>query len=161
HNVAQKLAPYPHAPLPVVRKLARDVFAVAEPILKHSQSLSQAELAAIAGELGGGHAAVIATREGLAQHVRPASAVPSKDPFTGTDAAGSELSEVFFAANAAERRLILLNLHFAPLRAAPPIAPPLAAEAIRRLEVAALAHNVEVFVRETARALGLSHQQAR
>jgi RNA polymerase sigma factor for flagellar operon FliA len=31
------------------------------------------------------------------------------------NAAGSELNEVFLAANSAERRLILLNLHYAPL----------------------------------------------
>lgn len=161
HNVAQKLASYGQAPDQVLRKLARDVFAVAEPILRYSQCLTSAELTAIARELCGGHAALIATREGHAQHIRPASATSRSDPFAGTDAAGSELNEVFQGANAAERRMILLNLHYAPLHVAKPIAPPLAVEAVRRLEAAALAHNLAGFVRELARALGLSHEHAR
>jgi uncharacterized protein (DUF2336 family) len=160
-SVALKLANYPQAPLKVVRKLACDVFVVAEPILRHSQRLSSADLALIARELSGGHAALIAAREGSAQHIRPPAATTRSDPFAGTDAAGNELSDVFLAANAAERRLILLNLHYAPLGIAKPIMPALAAEAVRRLEATALSHNIEAFVREFARALSVSQDLAR
>src|ERR1051326_3250932 len=41
--VAAKLAHYPAAPLAVVRRLARDVLEVAEPILEHSRQLKGSE----------------------------------------------------------------------------------------------------------------------
>jgi uncharacterized protein (DUF2336 family) len=65
-----------------------------------------------------------------------------------------DLIEQFFAANADERRAILANLDVltAPPR---PSAPP-AGELIRRLENAALQHNVGEFSRVLERALGVS-----
>ena len=62
-----------------------------------------------------------------------------------------ELSELFFAANAEERRLILLNLPYALLPQAEPIAPAIARESTHRLEAAALGHNSELFARELER----------
>jgi hypothetical protein len=78
----------------------------------------------------------------------------------GADVA-NELNEIFFAADAAERRLILLNLDVvAPLAAARPC---LARDSsvAQRLEVAALARRREDFVRELAQSLLISREQAR
>ena len=70
------------------------------------------------------------------------------------------LSELFFAADAEERRLILLNLDYAPISPAQPVAAALLKDPIRRLEQAALLRNTAEFVRVTEDALGLSHKQA-
>lgn len=145
-NVALKLAAYAQAPTEVVRRLANDVVVVADPILRRSRCLTDDELIGIAC---------------ANEHAQPGGPASRSDPFAGSDAAGSELNEVFFAANAAERRLILLNLHYAPLVAAKPVMPHLAIDAVRRLEAAALGHNAETFVRELARALAVSQEQAR
>jgi len=65
-----------------------------------------------------------------------------------------DLIEQFFAATADERRAILANLD---VLTAPPRAPaPPAGELIRRLENAALQHNVGEFSRVLERALGVS-----
>ena len=72
-----------------------------------------------------------------------------------------ELNELFFAAGAQERQLILLNLHIvAPAPAArrgiahdPAVA--------RKLEAAVLARKHEEFARELSRALVISREQAR
>src|SRR5437016_2750757 len=60
--VATKLAHYAAAPAAIVRRLARDVLEVAEPILEHSRQLNGSELLAIITELGPAYAAVIARR---------------------------------------------------------------------------------------------------
>ena len=53
----------------------------------------------------------------------------ARPPLAGGDKApADELSELFFAANAEERRLILLNLPYAPITPAEPIAPAIARE---------------------------------
>jgi hypothetical protein len=76
-------------------------------------------------------------------------------------APADELSELFFASTAEERRLILLNLPFAPLPTAAPITPAIAREATHKLEAAALGHNSELFARELERILAISRAQAR
>ena len=83
-------------------------------------------------------------------------------PFAGTPAApADELSELFFAASAEERRLILLNLPYALLPPAEPITPAIARESTHRLEAAALGHNSELFARELERIFAISRTQAR
>jgi hypothetical protein len=82
-------------------------------------------------------------------------------PETGGTAPADELSELFFASSADERRLILLNLPYALLPPADPIAPAIARESIHRLEAAALGHNSELFARELERVLAISRAQAR
>jgi hypothetical protein len=81
---------------------------------------------------------------------------PASEP-----SAADELSELFFAASAEERRLILLNLPYAPLRPAVRVAAAVARESMHRLEAAALGHNSEVFARELERTLAISRAQAR
>jgi hypothetical protein len=83
------------------------------------------------------------------------------EPFAGSKAAADELSELFFAASAEERRLILLNLPYATLPPAAPIPGTTALEANHRLELAALEHNGEAFARELERTLAISRAQAR
>ena len=63
--------------------------------------------------------------------------------------------------SAEERRLILLNLPYALLPPAEPIAPAIARESTHRLEAAALGHNSELFARELERILAISRAQAR
>ncbi len=62
--VAKKLATYPHAPRLVVRRLARDVIEVAEPVLATSLSLTSDDLLAVIRDFGPAHAAAIGTRRG-------------------------------------------------------------------------------------------------
>jgi hypothetical protein len=157
--VAERLAPYPAAPRAVILRLARDVIDVAGPILRQSPCLAPADLELIMVECGSAHAAIVAPR------LRPLQppAVPrptgiTRDARSGPQAA--ELSELFFAADSAERRHILLNLEYA-VSASPRAMPERANEIVGRLEISALAHNVEAFTREVEFALGLSSRLAR
>ena len=77
----------------------------------------------------------------------------------GADVAG-ELNELFFAANANERRLILRNLDI--VASVPAGRSGVARDPTigRRLEAAALARKREEFARELARSLRLSREQA-
>ncbi|HWP25960.1 MAG TPA: DUF2336 domain-containing protein [Xanthobacteraceae bacterium] len=158
HRLAQKLADYPSAPAAVVRRLARDVIAVAEPILRHSRVLSRAEMLAIAQKTGPRHVAVLVGEEFEPQTNKTAAA---DDLFSGITATASELNELFFTADAFERRLILLHLDYVRFAPAKPVEQPIAREAVRRLELAAFSHSVESFARELARSLAISHAQAR
>jgi hypothetical protein len=118
--------------------------------------LDEADLAALAVELGGQHAEIIEQRRSAL--VPPAQVQSSPAHEGGTEAA--ELSELFYAAGAAERRLILLSLDYAPIPAIPPSAFVQRSDTWR-LEAAALRHNTEVLVRELLRILGISRAQAR
>lgn len=60
--IAGKLAHYPEAPRPVVQKLSRDVFDVAEPILLHSPCLKAQDLLYVLKECDSRYAAAIAAR---------------------------------------------------------------------------------------------------
>ena len=91
----------------------------------------------------------------------PPPATSGADPFAGGGATSAELSELFLAASADERRLILLNLGDAPLPAAAAIPRQTAEEAIRRLEMAALGHNSESFAQEVERSLGIARALGR
>jgi hypothetical protein len=75
------------------------------------------------------------------------------------DAKTDELVELFFAAGAEERRLILTNLDAAVKPAARRPAPT-ASEVIRRLETAALQRNAGEFSRVLERALGINLELA-
>ncbi len=67
---------------------------------------------------------------------------------------------MFLTSNAEERRLILLNLPYAPIAPAAPLDAAPAQAAIQLLEASALAHQSERFVREFARALSISPTRA-
>ena len=72
----------------------------------------------------------------------------------------AELCELFFAASAAERRLILLNLAYAPAPAEV-VSPANARAAATQIETAALSHNPDEFVRALERCLGIAPALAR
>jgi uncharacterized protein (DUF2336 family) len=187
--VAAKLANYASAPAAVVRRLARDVLEVAEPILERSPRLTGSELLAIIAELGPSYAAVIARRLQIWQHAKAAaqaSAAPERDPASrGGDAelpspqpgiptppksfstaarpigpdSELRLGDLFLAAPAAERRLILANLDGTADLPLPPSAAQ-SSDTIRRLEAAALQRKPAEFTRTLERALGVSAHHA-
>src|SRR6476661_4491650 len=74
-TVAKKLGPYAGAPPAVARRLARDVIEVADPILRHTQVLTIAELDAVARDFGINHAVVIAARREPEQKAVPTQQV--------------------------------------------------------------------------------------
>jgi hypothetical protein len=148
-ELAVRLARYPSAPRRVIERLARDAIEVAAPILQHSPCLTRDDLEAIARDCGGAHAAIVAGRIG------DCPAAPR-----GSAQAACELSELFYAADAAERRLILINLDYAMLTPSP-LSAPVRRTDVWRLESAALRQDTETVVRELERTLGISRVQAR
>lgn len=177
--VARKLANYAAAPAKVVRRLARDVPEVAEPVLANSPCLSSLELLEIIGEFGPGYAAMIARRGAFgannasanpgAQHLATARTTTSVDtaaadgaPPAARSEADIRLGELFFVANREERRVILSNLGGGSGHA-PPSRPWTAGAdgAIQRLEAHAMGHCPEAFAAEIEGALGISEETAR
>ena len=158
--VADRLARHLSPPLRVIQQLAADLPEVAAPVrghpllrrIRHRQANRQC-------------------RSPLPLEVREAAPPESDRPpagistrrrsgLIGADVA-SELNELFFAASAEERRLILLNLEIAaPL---PVGRVRLARDAAigRRLEAAALARDREDFVQHLAFSLEIPRAQAR
>jgi hypothetical protein len=155
--VAERLAHHPSAPRAIIELLARDVLQVAEPILRHSPCLTPADCQAIIEECGPHHAAIIAER-GRATAAAATSVVTAKPDAGGSEAA--KLCDLFFAADGAERRLILLSLDYA---VTPPCELPgkLKRVDIWRLELAALRHQSDLVIHELENALGVSNRQAR
>jgi hypothetical protein len=155
--LAARLAAYPSAPRPVLLRLAHDAIEVAAPILAHSPCLTAADLATIAEERGAAHADIIAARPRAAPPAVQARG-PGDDSSARTEA--SELSELFYAAAAPERRLILINLDYAAFAPSPSLSATQHAD-VWRLESAALQHNSESVMRELEHTLGLTRTQAR
>jgi hypothetical protein len=147
--LAGRLASYPSAPLPVLERLARDVVEVAGPILEQSPHLRSAEGETMA------KAAVDAQSIGT-----DASAAQPAARGAGSLAAAAELAELFYRATAPERRLILINLDYAPFSPSHRL-PGVQGMDIWRLEAAALRRESETLTRELERLLGVSATQAR
>jgi hypothetical protein len=155
--LAARLATYPSAPHAVVERLARDVIEVAAPILAHSSCLTAGDLAAIGRDCGSAHAKVIAARP-------PAASLPARAG-SGREvrpdcAEACELSELFYAAGPSERRLILINLEFSMLTAAPPPSGMQRSD-LRRLESYVLQQTTDAVAHELGQALDISGGQAR
>ena len=122
--------------------------------------------AIVANKIAGYPTAPAAVRHRLLKELitlqAPEPAQADDNPLAGSRSApAAELSELFFASSADERRLILLNLPYAPLLPAAPVEPALARESTHRLEAAAMGHNGEVFARELERILAISRELAR
>src|SRR4051812_40868570 len=120
----------------------------------------------VANKIAGYPMAPAAVRQRLLKELislkPPAPACAETRPLAGNaPAPANELSELFFASSAEERRLILLNLSYAALAPAEPIAPAIARETTHRLEAAALGRNSELFARELERIFVISREQAR
>jgi hypothetical protein len=150
--VAARLAHHLSPPLRVIQRLAADLPDVAAPVRSHPLLHREIETEAPATVMP---LAEIEIDEPRAE-TSPAAASPGT---IATDVA-SELNELFFAANANERRLVLLNLQIvAPL-------PADRAEITRdasigqRLEAAALARDREEFAQHLAQALQIPYTQA-
>ena len=121
---------------------------------------------AVANKIAGYPMAPAAVRQRLLKELislkAPDPAYTEARPLAGNaPAPADELSELFFASSAEERRLILLNLSYAALAPAEPIAPAIARESTHRLEAAALGHNSELFASEIERIFAISRAQAR
>jgi hypothetical protein len=159
--VAKKIAGYAGAPPAVARRLARDVVEVAEPILRHCQALTTADLDAISRDFGWTHAAIIATKRevapappGMKLTARPAAPVArDRDELDS----GIRLAELFFSADSAARRILLLSLGDAEAEAPQNVLP---AETIRALETAALGRDRAAFTKLIENGLSLSAAQA-
>jgi len=148
--VAARLTHHLSPPAPIIERLRSDLPEVAAALL-HAQSTVER------GQDG-------ATAPGLARRTFAAAVVPTRRAPVA-DAIGAEiareLNELFFAADAKERRLILLNL---------PIVAPLPAQHAdlpydpwvgRRLEAAALTRNQGELADQLARSLLISRVQAK
>src|ERR1043166_8956958 len=110
--VARKIGGYPGAPPAVARRLARDSIEVAEPILRQSGALGSADLAAIVRDFGPSHAAIIAARE-TAKPQQRLAAEPPKAPRVDRPARENTeigIADLFFSADSAARRTLLLTL---------------------------------------------------
>ncbi len=88
----------------------------------------------------------------------PAQTEPAGD--AGTTPETDSLCELFLAADAQERKLILLNLDYAPIAPGRPLASA-GENLLHRLEQAALLRNTDDFVRLIESGLGLSRMLAR
>ena len=180
-GIARKLATYATPPIMVVRRLARDVIEVADPILRHCRVLTGSELLSIIRDCGPSHAAVIAARN-EAVRIAPAAPVAPVEPVASVahvdldaifaDALGAEeaqatpiadgleLAEMFFASDAPARHALLTSLsEMAP--GMPADAPPQASEIVRKLELAALERQSREFAVLLEQALGISTSVAR
>jgi hypothetical protein len=138
--VAERLARHPLPPKRVIERLAADLPEVAAHMAAHVV----------------GPALPRQSSPGVAAQWRK---MPPAPPFPADVA--RELNELFFAANADERRLILSNLDLiAPFPAGPlKLAP--ASGLGERLEIAILSRNREAFAQLIAHALQISRAQAR
>jgi hypothetical protein len=165
--VAGRLARHLSPPLQVIERLARDLPGIAEavrahPLLQASGTAAMPEVMAVAVTEIVAAADVAAPNELDGETSQDDETVPAAHSPASIDAAvATELNELFFAADAHERRLILLNLEIvAPLPAGrtPFARDPAATE---RLEHAALTRNREHFAQYLAQALHIPHAQAR
>jgi len=156
--VAGRLAHHLSPPARVIRQLAADLPEVAAPVRAHPVLQRGARASeAVAPVMP--VAEVAATRVQKHRETDTPPAAPSRHLIAGDVA--SDLNELFFAASADERRLILLNLEIAvPI---PTGRVQFAREAAvgRRLETAALARNREDFAQLLAHSLQIPHPQAR
>jgi hypothetical protein len=180
--IAGKIAGYPNAPAAVRQRLLKDLIVVKAPeepaqdhakerakeSAKESTKESTKERAKERAKERTGGNAEAGAGEGTGKSAiedaiqRPANdpAKPSTKTAAATPPTALELSELFVTSNAEERRLILLNLPYAPIMPAAPLDAVPAQAAIQLLEASALAHQSEKFVREFARALSISPTQA-
>jgi hypothetical protein len=154
-SVAARLARHLSPPLRVIQRLANDLPDVAAPLRSHRLLQPAAQI-------------FEPTPSVLAEVPHSAQPIPARRDVSGShsyrvidSAIAHELNEMFFAADADERRLILLNL---------PIVAPIPAGHItvsrdrataEHLEGAALGRNRDQFVEYLAPALRIPHEQAR
>src|SRR5437763_2203217 len=158
-TVAKKLGPYPGTPLSVARRLARDVIEVADPILRHTQVLTVAELDTVARDFGIDHAVVIAARrapEQIAASPQRVNRRPATPPRPENEQELG-LAELFFSAISSERRMLLMSLGSVEGEEPQSVQPVATNQA---LEAAALGRDRAGFTKLLENALSLTHEQA-
>lgn len=138
--VGRKLAAYAGAPAPVLKRLSGEV---AEPDMSNQP---HAAAQTIEPEKAAGQTPPVQTP--------PAGPAPPR--YVRTSAAAPELTSLFFAADATERRMILANLHYADVAAFKRRLPGDVEKSIRDLEASVLAGRIGEFVRVLEQALGTS-----
>ncbi len=151
--VARRLAGYRSVPLPVLQWLTEDVGEVAGQLRLRSFPQPSAE-------------ADTAAPNPAAMPAAKNESSPEAEQFTDTihvidRTTAGVLNELFFTANAQERRLILLNLDVVAPIPAGRVGVAHDPSVGRRLEAAALARNNEEFAQQLARALRIPREQAR
>lgn len=164
-TVARKLAGFAGAPHAVVRRLARDVIEVAEPLLAQTRVLSETELAMIVKDFGFGHAAVVA-RRAMPRLAHEAPPIPERMPAMSPPGVETsvvvqpelELADLFFSADSAGRRALLVSLMDG--EDDEPAAPVVPGDAVQRLETAALARDTRAFALTLEQALDITASQA-
>ncbi len=169
--VAARLARHLSPPRPVIDRLAADLPEVAA-ALRVKGSAQPGGTGAAAGKDFAAETIILAptahdsTAHDSTAHnstaqaaIAPAGRRPAAPEVSAHVA--HELNELFFAANAIERRLILLNLDIVVGAPAGRAADVSDAEIGRKLEAAALARKREDFASELARALRIAREQAR
>ena len=159
-TIARKIAAYAGAPPAVARRLARDVIEVAEPILRNSRVLTAAEIDAVVRDFGTSHAAVLAERRESAPAIttpaarQQAAVAPPENPHRESEIG---LADLFFSAEPAERRILLMSLGSVEAETPQAVQP---VETNRALEAAALGRDPAGFTILLENALGLTHEQA-
>lgn len=166
--VAAKLAPHPQTPAAVARRLARDVAAVACPVLALSPALSDDDqllavrsgdaekAAAVAGRADIGLAALVALEDFDDPHVRAALASRVRVEPIATRRAitdrPSDLGTAFLQASSAQRETLIAELVLRPLSAvgAMPCDPK------RTVELSALSRRHGALATALANVLGLA-----
>jgi len=142
--VRDRLSSYGAAPLALVQQLALDAAEVTSETAPAQQ---------------GGPAPVPAAVEPnpeAAADIAPAASAPAPPPvLTMRPADAAELSEMFFAASAHSRRLILRSLHNAPLKPAARITSRRLGRALENLEQAAFVGDAGIFATELGNILML------
>ena len=157
-TIAKKLGAYAGAPPAVARRLARDVIEVAEPILRQSRVLNATELDAIARDFGADHAAIIAERREAARPIATPTIEHRRTlPQDSRGESDITLAELFFSAEPAARRTLLLSLGSVETETPQSVQP---VETNRALEAAALGRDRVGFTKLLQGALGVSHEQA-
>jgi hypothetical protein len=165
-TVAARLAHHLSPPLRVIQRLAADLPGVAAPVDSHPllQGNDKAEAPALdLAPAAGPPVADIEIDELEEETPELEGETPATAAATDTIAAdvASELNELFFAANANERRLILLNLQIVAPGSAGRAEFARDASAGQRLEAAALGRDREEFAQQLAQALRIPRAQAR
>jgi hypothetical protein len=152
--VAAQLGKHLSPPPQVIERLAEDLFEVAGAPRLPTLHPEARGMVALLAESFPDQANEACGRTAHAATIAPAATTSAAN-------VADELNEMFFAANANERRLILLNLH---------VVVPLSAERPgitrdpsvgQRLEAAALARKRQDFLQELAQSLKISRGQAR
>jgi uncharacterized protein (DUF2336 family) len=172
--VAERLARHLAPPWRVIARLAGDLPDIAavvrsHPVLQRKERKEDAgEPTAVAISTAQAAETVATAEVGIFDDEYERHDEEDSAPVTDTDTAhmvaadiASELNELFFAADASERRLILLNLQIVAPAPAGRIEFARDAAANWRLETAALARNREEFAQHLAQVLQIPRAQAR